>query len=94
MHFRLARLPLDGLGLRRVLEFISPRWAELIDWSLILEQESFAMLILFIAAAVFLLVLRFLLGWSADRRLRLERFHLRNLLFKTGRILISRPETR
>lgn len=93
-HVRLGRLPLDGLGLQRVLEFISPRWDELIDWSMLLERESFAMLTLSIAAVVFLLALRFLLGCYADRRLRLQRFQLRNLLFKTGRHLLSRPETR
>ena len=93
-HVRLARLPLLGLSLRRILDFISPRWEELIDWSLILERESFAMLLLSIFAVVFLLALRFLLGWYADCRLHVPRLHLRNLLFHTGRTLFSRPETR
>jgi len=94
VHVRLTRLPLLGLNLRRFLDFISPRWEELIDWSLILERESFAMLLLSIFAVVFLLALRFLLGWYADRRLHLPRLHLRSLFSQTGRTLFSGPEAR
>ncbi|MBZ5528328.1 MAG: hypothetical protein LAN71_10565 [Acidobacteriia bacterium] len=93
-HVRLGRLPLLGQNLRRILDFISPRWDELIDWSLILERESFAMLLLSIFAVVFLLALRILLGWYADCRLHVPRLHLRHLLFLAGHALFSRPETR
>ena len=43
-HLRLARLPMEGLGLRRVLDRLLPGWEEGADWSLLLERESFFML--------------------------------------------------
>lgn len=92
-HVHLSRIPGLGMVLRRMLGSVFPRWEELIDWSLILERESFAMLLLSIFAVATLLLLRLLLGRYADRRLKMDRFHLRQLL-STGRVLISGPETR
>ena len=40
-HVRLARLPLEGSRLRKLLESILPGWDETLDWSLLLERESF-----------------------------------------------------
>ncbi len=45
-HVRLARLPLDGLHLRSVLDRVYPGWDEAVDWSLLLERESFLYLVL------------------------------------------------
>src|SRR6266481_6099735 len=45
-HVRLARLPLEGLHLRRLLDSIYPGWDETVDWSLLLERESFFYLVL------------------------------------------------
>jgi len=38
---RISRLPMVGLGLRRVLDWTIPGWEEKADWSLLLERESF-----------------------------------------------------
>ncbi len=45
-HVRLARLPLDGFHLRKLLESILPGWDETLDWSLLLERESYFVLVI------------------------------------------------
>jgi hypothetical protein len=91
-HVRLARLPLEGLHLRRVLDSVYPGWDEAVDWSLLLERESFFYLVLAIAATLFFLLLRVVLAWYADSRLRIPRFHLREHAIRAGAAFFSAPE--
>jgi len=91
-HVRLGRLPLEGFHLRRLLDRIYPGWDEAVDWSLLLERESFFYLVLSITAALFFLWLRVLLAWYADRRLRIPRFHLREHAVRAGAAFFSAPE--
>jgi hypothetical protein len=91
-HVRLARLPLEGLHLRRLLDSIYPGWDEVVDWSLLLERESFFYLVLSIMATLFFLLLRAMLGWYADSRLRIPRFHLREHAIRAGAAFFSAPE--
>jgi transglutaminase superfamily protein len=91
-HVRLARLPLEGLHLRRVLDRIYPGWDEVVDWSLLLERESFFYLVLSASATLFFLLLRAVLAWYADSRLRIPRFHLRDHAIRAGAAFFSAPE--
>ena len=91
-HVRVARLPLEGLHLRSLLDRIAPGWDEAADWSLLLERESFFYLVLSAAATLFFLLLRGMLGWYADRRLRIPRFHLREHVVRAGAAFFSTPE--
>jgi hypothetical protein len=91
-HVRMARLPLAGPGLARFLEAIYPSWDEAVDWSLLLERESFFYLALSAMAMVFFLMLRVVLAWYADRRLRIGRFHLREHMARAGAAFFSAPE--
>ena len=91
-HVRLARLPLDGLHLRNLLEQVYPGWDEAADWSLLLERESFFYLVLSAVAAMSLLLLRAVLAWYADSRLRIPRFHLREHAMRAGAAFFSAPE--
>lgn len=91
-HVRIARLPLQGLGLRKILDRMYSGWDELLDWSLLLERESFFVLCVFIAGSLFFLVLRELLAWYADRRLRIPRFHLREHFTRAGSAFFTTPE--
>ena len=91
-HVRLARLPLDGFHLRGLLDRVYPGWDEAIDWSLLLERESFFYLVTSAAAFAFFLFMRTLLGWYADRRLRIPRFHLRQHAVRAGAAFLSAPE--
>ena len=90
-HVRLARLPLEGLHLRRLLESIYPGWDEAVDWSLFLERESYFYLVLTAAATLFFLMLRTLLAWYADNRLSIPRFHLRKRAIRGGAAFFSAP---
>ena len=91
-HVRLARLPLDGFHLRGILDSVYPGWDEAVDWSLLLERESFFYAVASAGAFVFLLLVRTLLGWYADRRLRIPRFHLRENAMRAGAAFLSAPE--
>ena len=91
-HVRLARLPYLGFGLRKVLSTVAPGWEEAIDWSLLLERESFFYLVLSISAILLFLLLRVVLAWYADSRLRIPRFHLREHAVRAGVAFFSTPE--
>jgi len=91
-HVRLARLPLDGLHLRSVLDSVVPGWDEAVDWSLLLERESFFYLVLTAGATILFLLLRAVLAWYADSRLRIPRFHLREHVVRAGAAFITTPE--
>jgi hypothetical protein len=91
-HVRLARLPLEGLGLRKFLGVVLPGWEESAFWSLLLERESFLAMFLSCVAMLASLFLRILLGWYADRRLRVPRFHLRRHVLRAGAAFLSAPE--
>lgn len=91
-HVRLARLPLEGFHLRNLLEAISPGWDELLDWSLLLERESFFALVVTAMLTFFFLTLRFGLAWYADYRLRVPRFHLREHFLRASAAFFSTPE--
>lgn len=91
-HVRIARLPLDGLGLRKALDAIAPGWDDNVEWSLLLERESFFVLVVSAVLAVFFLLLRVLLGWYADSRLKIPRFRLREHMFRAGEAFLTTPE--
>jgi Transglutaminase-like superfamily len=91
-HVRLVRLPYIGLGLKKLLGTIAPGWEEAIDWSLLLERESFFYLVLSVTAMLLFLLLRAVLAWYADSRLRVRRFHLREHALRAGVAFFSTPE--
>ncbi|HYL83757.1 MAG TPA: transglutaminase domain-containing protein [Candidatus Angelobacter sp.] len=91
-HVRLARLPLEGLHLRKVFDTVYPGWDEALDWSLLLERVSFLYLVLAGMATVFFLLVRGVLAWYADSRLRIPRFHLRDHMIRAGVAFFSTPE--
>jgi len=93
-HVRLARLPLEEVHLRRLLDGIYPGWDESVDLTLFLERESFFYLVLCAAATMFFLLLRALLAWYADSRLRIPRFRLRANTMRAGAAFLSAPEVK
>ena len=91
-HVRLARLPMDGFHLRQLLDHIFPNWEEALDWSLLLERESFFALCVAIAMTVFFLLVRVLLGWYADNHLKIQRSRLRARFHRAGSAFFHVPE--
>jgi hypothetical protein len=91
-HVRMARLPIGGPLLRKVFDSIYPGWEESVDWSLLLERQSFFYLVLAAVATLFFLVFRQILGWYADSMLRIPRVHLRKHVVRAGAAFFSTPE--
>lgn len=91
-HVRLARLPLDGFHLRKLLESVLPGWDETLDWSLFLERESYFVLVITAASALLLLMLRLVLAWYADHRLQVSRFHFRQHFLRATSAFLTTPE--
>jgi hypothetical protein len=91
-HVRLARLPLQGLGLRRVLDGAYRGWDEAFDWSLLLERESYFVLCSFLVCSLLLLLMREVLAWYADRKLKIPRFRLRENFARAGAAFFRAPE--
>jgi hypothetical protein len=91
-HVRMARIPIAGRYLRRLFDAIYPNWEEAVDWSLLLERESFFYLVLASTVFLFLLAFRQILGWYADSMLRIPRFHFREKLIRASVAFFSTPE--
>jgi transglutaminase superfamily protein len=89
VHVRLGRIPLVGNHLRPIFSFIWPHWEEAINWTLIVERESFAMLVSSILMLCFALVARLLLGWYCSSRLGIARVRLRDQLLRAGQMLVG-----
>lgn len=91
-HVRMARIPWIGTQLRKAFDWVYPGWDEAVDWSLIVERRSFAVLFTSIVATVLLLMLRTAFAWYADRKLHATRLRLREQLLRAGAALFSGPD--
>jgi hypothetical protein len=91
-HVRLARLPMEGFHLRQFLDRVYPNWEEAVDWTLLLERESFFALCVAIGMTAFFLLFRILLGWYADNHLRIRRFRLRAQFHRASSAFFHAPE--
>ena len=92
VHVRLERLPLVGRPLRKIFDAIFPGWEETVDWTLLLERESFLYLVLAAAAATVLLATRQTLVLYADRHFQISRFHFREHIIRAMAAFFSPPE--
>jgi len=91
-HVRVGALPILGPFLRRALDTTLSGWDESLDWSLLLERRSFAFFFLSLWALIFFLLLRIVLAWIADHRLRIPRLRLRASLSRATATFFSTPE--
>jgi hypothetical protein len=91
-HVRAAAIPILGPAIRKLLDWVTPRWEESVDWNLLLERRSFAYFFLSFVALVWLIIVRFVLAWLADHRLQVPRFKLRSNLGRATATFFSTPE--
>jgi hypothetical protein len=88
-HVRLERIPWIGRHLRGIFNFIWPGWEEAINWTLLVERESFAILV----ASIFLLCIamaaRLLLGWYCKEKLGIARERLRDQILRAGQVVLG-----
>jgi Transglutaminase-like superfamily len=87
VHLRLGRIPVVGKSLRKDLNFIWPAWEESINWTLLLERDSFAMLFCSAVFFCFTLAIRFLFVWYCSSRLGIVEVRIRDRIAKAGNIL-------
>jgi hypothetical protein len=87
VHVRLARIPWIGRRLRVIFNFIWPSWEEAINWTLLVERESFAMLVASIFLLCFALAARILLGWYCRSKLGIARERLRDQILRAGHVV-------
>ncbi len=91
-HVRLAALPIIGVRLRSFVDRVLPGWDEGLEWSLLLERRSFLYLFFSVVSLIVLMLVRVILGWYADRRLKIPRFHLRAHLGRATAAFFTTPE--
>lgn len=84
VHVRLTRIPWIGYHLRGIFNFIWPHWEEKINWTLLVERESFAMLVVSFFLLGFALAVRIFLGWYCRNRLGISRERLRDQILRAG----------
>ena len=89
VHIRLRRIPLVGDFLRRLFDFVWPAWEESVNWTLLVERESFAMLAISILLLCSTLAARLLLGWYCSRKLGFARVRLRDQIVRGGHVLVG-----
>jgi hypothetical protein len=91
VHIRLERIPWIGERLRGLFNFVWPSWEESINWTLLVERESFAMLVASIFLLCIALALRMLLGWYCRSKLGIARERLRDQILRAGQLIIGGP---
>jgi hypothetical protein len=89
VHVRLARIPWIGRHLRGIFDFVWPSWEEAINWTLLVERESFAMLVASIFLLCFALAARLLLGWYCRSKLGIDRERLRDQILRVGQVVVG-----
>jgi hypothetical protein len=87
VHVRLTRIPWVGKHLRRIFNFVWPGWEESINWTLLVERESFAMLVASIFLLCFALAARIFLGWYCRSKLGISRERLRDQILRAGHVV-------
>jgi Transglutaminase-like superfamily len=86
-HVRLARIPWVGKHLSRIFNFVWPSWEESINWTLLVERESFAMLVASMFLLCFALAARIFLGWFCRSKLGISRERLRDQILRAGHVV-------
>ena len=90
-HIRLARAPVVGSLLQKIMDTVFPGWEEFGGWTVVLERESLAVAVLAVLLFCFALAGRFALSWYGEKRLGINRVRLREQLIRAGATLFSSP---
>ncbi len=91
-RIRLAKIPLIGRLLRPVAS-LWPTWSDSLFWTMLVERESFGMMILSLIVFSFVLFFRVALRWYAEKRLGLRTSRMRTHLARIGVAWLKGSET-
>ena len=93
VHVHLARIPFTrSIHLRRILDRVWPDWEEAVNWTYVLERESFALFLSSFLLFCFALGFRLLLSWYGSGRLGIRRISFRDQLQRVGVTLLSQAK--
>jgi len=88
-HVRLSRIPEVGRYLRILLDRVWPGWDEAVNWTLLVERESFTLLMASATLLSLLLLCRLFLNWYGKRRFGFVRVRMRDQVWRAGAALFS-----
>ncbi len=90
-RIRLEKVPLIGNLLRRLASYW-PAWSDSLFWTMLVERESFGVMILSFLVFVSLLFFRVALRWYAEKRLGLRTPRMRTHLARLGTAWLKRSQ--
>lgn len=91
VHVRLSRIPWIGKRLRKIFDFVWPSWEESLNWTLLVERESFAMLAASLLLLCIALLARILLAWYSGSHLGIARTRFRDQILRAGQAVAGSP---
>jgi len=89
VHVRVSRIPVVGTMFRNILNRVWPHWEESLDWTLLLERDSFAALVGSFIALVLLMLTRLYLRQYGEKKLGFAHMHLRRKFWQAGVTLMG-----
>ena len=89
VHIRMARFGWVGMAVRRLLDAAWPNWEGSSALSIVVERESLGITVLFMIAALLLLLVRTSLRWYGEARLGVHPDRIRNRLRRLGHLLLE-----
>lgn len=90
-HIHLTTLPFAGILLQRVLDSWFPHWDESIRWTLLVERQSYAVLVMGLLLLMLSLLWRRALDFYGRKVLGVDPVHLRVQLKQGSLALLGRP---
>jgi Transglutaminase-like superfamily len=88
-HVHLSSIPVLGRYMRPILNFVWPSWEESVNWTLLLERESFGFFALSSLLLVMTITMRFAMDWYGKHRLGMTRSRLRDRAFQAADVLLN-----
>jgi hypothetical protein len=90
-HIRLGHLRIVGRALHAVLGGALPSWEDSSTASLLVERESFALMLMSVCLVVLLIFLRVSLRWYGEKRLGFRTFRVREQIRRAFDAFVDTP---
>ena len=94
MHVHVTALPYIGHSLVRFLNFIFPHWDDSISWTILVERQSYAVLVTGIVLMFLGLLLRGIIDWYGKARLSVAPVGPWEQVKRGGFVLLASPSQR
>jgi Transglutaminase-like superfamily len=91
VHLRLAGISYLGKPIRIVMNHILPGWEDSALMTLLVERESFAAVVASILFLIFTILLRIMIRWYGERRLRIQPIRFRERMGRAASAFLTPP---